>query len=55
MQGLLARGYGTLPYAAFLLLRIEDVPAARVALRRLGRAGHAGLPAARTARPSTSR
>ena len=29
MQGLLVRGYGTLPEAAFLLLRIDDVPAAR--------------------------
>ena len=29
MQGLLVRGYGTLTEAAFLLLRIDDVPAAR--------------------------
>jgi Dyp-type peroxidase family len=34
IQGLLARGYRTLPHAAFLLLRIEDVPAARATLRR---------------------
>jgi Dyp-type peroxidase family len=33
IQGLLVRGYGTLPYAAFLLLRIEDPAAARPALR----------------------
>ncbi|MFL6127921.1 MAG: Dyp-type peroxidase [Mycobacteriales bacterium] len=29
MQGLLVRGYGTLPAATYLLLRIHDVPAAR--------------------------
>ena len=29
MQGLLVRGYGRLPAAAFLLLRIDDAGAAR--------------------------
>jgi Dyp-type peroxidase family len=35
MQGLLVRGYGTLPYAAFALLRIDDGDAARHWLRHL--------------------
>ena len=29
MQGLLARGYGSLPYATFLLLGVDDAAAAR--------------------------
>ena len=46
IQGLLARGYGTLPYAAFLLLRIADGRRPRAHAAALGRAGHAGRPAA---------
>ncbi|HEX7188614.1 MAG TPA: Dyp-type peroxidase [Actinomycetes bacterium] len=34
MQGLLARGYGSLPYATFLLLGIDDAAAARSLLAR---------------------
>jgi Dyp-type peroxidase family len=32
MQGLLARGYGSLPFASFLLLGVEDAAAARTTL-----------------------
>ena len=35
VQGLLARGYGGLPEAAFLLLAVQDPASARAALRRL--------------------
>ena len=34
LQGLLARGYGSLPFATFLLLAVDDAAAARAALAR---------------------